>query len=92
MAMVQYVSPVSDLWEEKSQFRGIGATPKQQAARENPLVEVSLPSPGQQPQLPQKRPSECPFLSALGKSLPLLVNILDPHSMHGRVNCCFRMP
>lgn len=92
MAMVRCVSPVSDLWEEKSQFRSVGATPKQQAARENPQGEVRLPSPGQQPQLPQKRPSEHPFLSALGKSLPLLVNTLDPHSMHGRVNCCFTMP
>lgn len=62
--MVQCFSPVSDLWEEKPQFRAVGAIPKQQAARENPQVEVSLPGPGQQLQLPQKRSSECSFLGA----------------------------
>lgn len=49
---------------------------------------MSLPGPGQQLQLPQKRPS-VPSQGPQGKSLPLLVNTLGSHSMHGTVNCCF---
>lgn len=83
--------PTCDWWEEKSQFRGIGAIPTQQAARENPLAEVSPPGPGQQPQLPQKTP-RIPSWVPQGKSLPLsvlLASTLSLYSMHRRVKRCF---
>lgn len=56
----------------------------QQAARQNPLAEVSPPGPGQQPQLPQKMP-EIPSWVPQDKSLlpsVLLVSTLSPYGMH----------